>query len=299
MAKVSDNNSVSNEELEAKAEEFGQKLEILRVRYEQYFIGTEKVAPSVLRMDVARIMRELENAKIRNTAVKFKVRTLIQKFTSYSTYWNRTLREIEDGTYKRHIDRAKREQAQKSASQGTRRQSPAAEGSAPKSAAAQAAADEAAAFLASLQIGTPTVSAEQKVPTASAPQAPPAAAPAAGLRSRRPLIVASKKSPEPSVTASANSPVAPTPAHAPSVAPGQGVSPSRPASAAPGQGVSPSRPAPAVPGQGVLPSRPAPAVPAQSQTPRTPPGVPVRTPPGAGLPGGGPRLPTLPPRIKK
>ena len=281
MAKVSDNNSVSNEELEAKAEEFGQKLEILRVRYEQYFIGTEKVAPSVLRMDVARIMRELENAKIRNTAVKFKVRTLIQKFTSYSTYWNRTLREIEDGTYKRHIDRAKREQAQKSASQGTRRQSPSAEGSAPKSAAAQAAADEAAAFLASLQIGTPTVSAEQKVPTASAPQAPPAA----GLRSRRPLIVASKKSPEPSVTASTNSPVAPTPAHVPSVAPGQGVSP--------------SRPAPAVPGQGVSPSRPAPAAPGQSQTPRTPPGVPVRTPPGAGLPGGGPRLPTLPPRIKK
>ena len=109
MARLSDRKTLSNEEIEASVEELSRKLEILRVRYEQYFIGVEKVAPSVMRMEVVRIMRDLEQLKIKNTAIKFKLRTVVQKFTSYSTYWNRTLREIEDGTYKRHVDKAKRE----------------------------------------------------------------------------------------------------------------------------------------------------------------------------------------------
>ncbi|MBS7380903.1 MAG: hypothetical protein KIG72_06525, partial [Bradymonadales bacterium] len=109
MARLSDRKTLSNEEIEASVEELSRKLEILRVRYEQYFIGVEKVAPSVMRMEVVRLMRDLEQLKIKNTAIKFKLRTVVQKFTSYSTYWNRTLREIEDGTYKRHVDKAKRE----------------------------------------------------------------------------------------------------------------------------------------------------------------------------------------------
>ena len=82
MAKISDKNRITNEEIEAIVDEFLRKLEILRVRYEQYFIGVEKVAPSVMRMDVVRIMRELEQIKVKNTALKFKIRQGIQKFTS-------------------------------------------------------------------------------------------------------------------------------------------------------------------------------------------------------------------------
>ena len=46
MARLSDRKTLSNEEIEASVEELSRKLEILRVRYEQYFIGVEKVAPS-------------------------------------------------------------------------------------------------------------------------------------------------------------------------------------------------------------------------------------------------------------
>ena len=35
-----------------------------------------------MRMDVVRIMRELEQIKVKNTALKFKIRQGIQKFTS-------------------------------------------------------------------------------------------------------------------------------------------------------------------------------------------------------------------------
>ena len=153
MAKFNDNLKVSNEEIEAKVEEFTQKIETLRVRYEQYFVGTEKKAPIQLRMDVARLMRDLEHANIRNTALKFKVNTCIQKFTSYSTYWNRVLREIEDGTYKRHLDRAKRMISADAKPTNTQTLKQQAE-STPRTKATQEIADEAEAFLASLGLAS-------------------------------------------------------------------------------------------------------------------------------------------------
>ncbi len=101
----------SNAEVESLVDEFSQKLEQLRVKYEQYFVGAEKMPPTQLRMDVVRIMRTFEQLNVTNTSTKFRIRTYVQKFTSYSTYWNRVLREIEDGTYKRHLAKAQREQA--------------------------------------------------------------------------------------------------------------------------------------------------------------------------------------------
>ena len=155
MARLSDRKTITNEEIEASVEELGRKLEILRVRYEQYFIGVEKVAPSMMRMEVVRMMRDLEQLKIKNTAIKFKLRTVVQKFTSYSTYWNRTLREIEDGTYKRHVDKAKREAERlrkESAQKSTARQhsAPATNDNRSSQISSKAVADEADDFLASL-----------------------------------------------------------------------------------------------------------------------------------------------------
>ncbi|MFA5625580.1 MAG: MXAN_5187 C-terminal domain-containing protein [Bradymonadales bacterium] len=111
---------LSQEKIEAMVEEFAQKLEILRIRYEQYFIGVERVAPSVFRMDVVRLMRQLEQLKIRNTGIKFKLNSAIQKFNAYSAYWNRSLREIEDGVYQRHKQRVQRRREQREAQQEVR-----------------------------------------------------------------------------------------------------------------------------------------------------------------------------------
>ncbi|MBR4985182.1 MAG: hypothetical protein IKY83_05545, partial [Proteobacteria bacterium] len=173
MAKANDTPRVTNEEIEAKIEDLTHKLERLRICYEQYFIGTEKRPPVQLRMDVARLMRELERLNIRNTALKFKVSTCVQKFTSYSNYWNRVLREIEDGTYKRHLDRAKRNQSPDIATQST--QNSLASDQTETAASAQKTrdvADEAEAFLASLGLGSPSKPAQP----ASAPQSQPSPA---------------------------------------------------------------------------------------------------------------------------
>ena len=193
MAKFNDSLKVSNEEIEAKVEEFTQKLETLRVRYEQYFIGTEKKAPVQLRMDVARLIRDLERANIRNTALKFKVTTCIQKFTSYSTYWNRVLREIEDGTYKRHLDRAKRNIAtEPTAAKPQETKASSVKDDTPRSKATQEVADEAEAFLASLGLAP-----KQPQKPAPAPVQTPVQTPAPAQNIVRPTFIRPTAAPQP------------------------------------------------------------------------------------------------------
>ncbi len=148
---------VSQEQIQADVEEFARKLDILRVRYEQYFLGIERVAPSVLRTDVVRLMRSLEQVQIRNTAVKFRFRGLLQKFYSYSTYWNRSLREMEEGTFKRHRDRVRHRQAKRAVAEGQREEGQeaavAASGSSERSAEVAEVAGAAESFLAALGAG--------------------------------------------------------------------------------------------------------------------------------------------------
>jgi hypothetical protein len=95
-------------EVEALINEFAKKLDRLKILYEQYFMGIEKREPTVPLKDVVRIMRSLENEQIRNTGLRFRYRTLVQRLNTYRTYWNRTLREIERGTYHRDLARLRR-----------------------------------------------------------------------------------------------------------------------------------------------------------------------------------------------
>lgn len=95
-------------EVDAMIHELETKMSRLRAIYEQYFMGIERMPPRTLRKDVVRLIYRLENVYIRNTAIKFKVRSLIQRFNSYKAYWTRVERQIEEGTYVRDIRRAER-----------------------------------------------------------------------------------------------------------------------------------------------------------------------------------------------
>lgn len=96
------------EALEAELELLSKKLDRLRVLYEQFFIGVEKTAPYTLQKDVVISFHRLGQERIRSAASKFKYQSLVQKFSSYKAYWARTQREIEEGTYKRHVQRVQR-----------------------------------------------------------------------------------------------------------------------------------------------------------------------------------------------
>jgi hypothetical protein len=98
----------SPEAIEQLLDDLHIKIERIRVLYEQYFMGIEKIEPQVARKDVSRHMLELQQQYIRNTGLRFRFNTMLQKWNIYVTYWNRTLREIENGTYMRHVAKLRR-----------------------------------------------------------------------------------------------------------------------------------------------------------------------------------------------
>ena len=79
----------------------------LQVLYEKYFLGIDRKPPDQERKRISNKARELRTTSIRNTALKFKVNTLFAKLISFERMWDRTLREIEEGTYKRDVFKAK------------------------------------------------------------------------------------------------------------------------------------------------------------------------------------------------
>ncbi len=84
-----------------------KKLIQLKVDYEQYFLGMQKTAPERLRSEVEKLIRLYTNQRITNTALNFRLNTVVAKFSSYRTYWDRTIREIEEGRYIREKFRMK------------------------------------------------------------------------------------------------------------------------------------------------------------------------------------------------
>jgi hypothetical protein len=85
------------------------RVERLKILYEQYFMGIEKMEPQTARKEITRKVIDLSQLNMRNTAHRYRFNALNQKFGVYTTYWNRTLREIENGTYFRSVARAGRE----------------------------------------------------------------------------------------------------------------------------------------------------------------------------------------------
>ena len=81
------------------------RLNELRVAYEKYFAGVEKIEPVRLREEVQRMVRKTGTFHITNTGLKFKRDSIIAQFNTLTQHWNRILKQIEDGTYQRDIFR--------------------------------------------------------------------------------------------------------------------------------------------------------------------------------------------------
>jgi hypothetical protein len=95
-------------EIERLVGELELAVDRVRSLYEQYFMGIEKLEPTVPRKDVDRRIHILRKEQIRNTAQRFRFQMVVQRYNTYQTHWQRICREIEGGTYKRHLIRAKR-----------------------------------------------------------------------------------------------------------------------------------------------------------------------------------------------
>jgi len=99
---------VEQPEIETLVGDLETAVDRLRSLYEQYFMGFEKMEPQVPRKDVDRRIHVLRKEHFRNTALRFRFQMILQRYNTYQTHWQRILREIENGTYKRHVLRAER-----------------------------------------------------------------------------------------------------------------------------------------------------------------------------------------------
>jgi hypothetical protein len=102
----------SAEEQLGRAAELDEALDTLRIRFEQYFLGVTRKPPVQERAALRSAILKLKTGFIRNTAVKFRVNMLHNRFLTYERLWDRTLREIEDGTYRRDLFKARLHRAQ-------------------------------------------------------------------------------------------------------------------------------------------------------------------------------------------
>ena len=98
----------TSEAIAARVDDLERKMERLRALYEAYFLGVERRPPVVPRQELNRLVLELQQVSIRNAALRFRFQSVSQRWTLLVTYWNRTLREIESGTYRRDLQKAYR-----------------------------------------------------------------------------------------------------------------------------------------------------------------------------------------------
>ncbi|PKN47418.1 MAG: hypothetical protein CVU59_02965 [Deltaproteobacteria bacterium HGW-Deltaproteobacteria-17] len=97
-----------NRALQTRLSLLDQSIDKLRVVFEQFFLGLERFEPVQLRKSVQMELRALKENPPKNTAMKFLLSRMETKFRTYEQYWNRVLREIEDGVYERQLQRMRR-----------------------------------------------------------------------------------------------------------------------------------------------------------------------------------------------
>ncbi|MBM4378517.1 MAG: hypothetical protein FJ086_04340 [Deltaproteobacteria bacterium] len=87
---------------------FEEEVAALKVAYEQFFMGLEKKPPLRQHEELKKRLNHFRARPHRAVAVKFRVGSLHQKFQTYERLWERTLKEIENGTYTRDLQRARK-----------------------------------------------------------------------------------------------------------------------------------------------------------------------------------------------
>jgi hypothetical protein len=99
---------VTPDEFDNEIAQLEVNLDRLRALYEQYFLGIERIEPTVARKTVDRQFWTLKRVVVRNTARRFRFQTLVQRYNTLQQHWMKVCRQIENGSYVRHVQKAKR-----------------------------------------------------------------------------------------------------------------------------------------------------------------------------------------------
>lgn len=85
--------------LNAQLDEMEQRISLLKMQYEKYFTGLEKIEPLKDREALKREVRDLLADPMKNPAQRFRFQQIKARLQSYELYWTRNLVQMERGTH--------------------------------------------------------------------------------------------------------------------------------------------------------------------------------------------------------
>lgn len=90
-------------DLRQELEKLASMLSELKVQYEQFFTGILQFSPDKLHNEVKRKIRQLIKAPLKSHAISFRLKSLEGRYNTFNTYWQRVLKEREEGRYSRDV----------------------------------------------------------------------------------------------------------------------------------------------------------------------------------------------------
>jgi len=87
----------AEEIIEEELTELELKIRQLKVRYDQFFHGNQKLPPWMLRGQVDRLIRKYANVSMRGFAHRYRFNNLLFRYQSFSELWARKMRNQEEG----------------------------------------------------------------------------------------------------------------------------------------------------------------------------------------------------------
>jgi hypothetical protein len=99
--------SLTPEAIAEELQTLDNKLKQAKFEYDQYFLGVRPREPVLVRGEVQKIVTRFSNTGIQNTALRFKFNNLCARYFALRRQWDAVLRQIEEGTYKPHIFKAR------------------------------------------------------------------------------------------------------------------------------------------------------------------------------------------------
>ena len=105
------NNKASDEtgqrkDLRVELERFATLLDELKVQYEQFFMGLAARAPEREHKSIQRLLKDLMRAPFKTVETSYRLKMQETRYHTLNTYWQRVLKQREDGTYHRDIFKA-------------------------------------------------------------------------------------------------------------------------------------------------------------------------------------------------
>ena len=85
--------------LNSRMDELERKMFILKMQYEKYFSGIERIEPVKERDELKRTIRDMTQEHIINTQQRYRFVQLKARMSSLEMYWQRNLVLIERGTH--------------------------------------------------------------------------------------------------------------------------------------------------------------------------------------------------------